>query len=368
MKRLYLFLLSISVLTLFAPPLALQAQDDVGELLRRINGLRSSLGLHAYTLNVSLTAAAQNQASWMANSGQISHTQPDGSTPRVRAVAAGYQSTWVSENIYMGTRATAVSAWNWWLNSPIHYAGITSRNNFEIGIASAAGASGKAYVLVFGNPGGLAPVSAPRSANNAGSSASSDAPLSQPSFVVGVDNVGNILHEIQPGDTLGDIAIIYGYTWDDLPYIREINGFTEEQGRQLEIGAVLLVPPWEGTFTPTPGDAPTITMQPTSDVVVVTMAPTFFTSVPPDESRTRTPEPTPSVAATPTPAWVASTVTPTPLIVAAADEVLNETTQAPPEVVIVQDGGDSPLIYVAVALQICLLSIAGYEFWRRRRQ
>lgn len=374
MKRLYLILLMVA-LTLAAHPAPLQAQDDVGELLGRINGLRTSLGLRGYTLNAALTAAAQNQASWMSNSGQISHTQPDGSTPRTRAVAAGYQSTWVSENIYMGTSATAVSAWNWWLNSPIHYAGITSGNNSEIGVASAAGASGKAYVLVFGNPGGLAPVSVAPSVNNAASGAI-DSPISQPSFVVGVDNLGNILHEIQPGDTLGDIAIIYGYTWAELPYIREINGFTEAQGRQLEIGAVLLVPPWEGTFTPTPGDAPTATAQPTSDVIVVTMAPTFFTSVPAAVQGQQASDLAASIAGatpqqvreTPTPAWVASTVTPTPLIVAVADDSAQSDMQAPPEVVIAPDAGNSPLLYVAVALQTCLLCVAGFEFWRRRQR
>jgi hypothetical protein len=326
----------------------------------------------------------------MANTGQVSHTQSDGSTPRARAVAAGYGSTWVSENIYMGTNATAASAWSWWLNSPIHYRGITSSTNFDIGIASATGSNGAAFVLVFGNPGGIPPVSINPSAN-----ANSGSGSSLPSFVVGMDNLGNIMHEIQPGDTLGDIALIYGYTWDILPYVREINHMTEEQGRNLEIGAVLLVPPWDGTFTPTPGgpeptSTPPAILNPTSEVIIVTLLPTL---TPTSESQriaptsdvapefladTTTPPSTPTTPVIPGTslppnqvAWTAATVTPTPsvtpLVVAdsnAANGLIAPTT---PQVVVVKEGGTSPLLYAAVVLQICLLSVAGYEFWRRRK-
>lgn len=74
-----------------------QAQD----LLGQINALRAERGLAPYTLDSALSAAAQNQANWMAQTGQVSHTQADGSTPRSRAAAAGYPSNWVSENIYL---------------------------------------------------------------------------------------------------------------------------------------------------------------------------------------------------------------------------------------------------------------------------
>ncbi|HRF96537.1 MAG TPA: CAP domain-containing protein, partial [Aggregatilineales bacterium] len=259
----------------FATTTPTQSQDMATYMLSLINGLRGGLGLHPYTLNASLTLAAQNQASWMAISEQISHTQPDGSTPRTRAQAAGYSSAWVSENIYMGTSATADIAFQWWINSPIHYRGLTNVNYTEIGIAMSEGPTGyKAYVLVFGNPDGTVRVAPPittsvtdpygyANANQQGNGTSGNGTVNSAppennayvrrAIIVGVDNTGNIMHEVQPGDTLGDIALIYGYTWDDLGRIRELNHMTESEGRGLDVGAILLIPPADGTYTPTPG-------------------------------------------------------------------------------------------------------------------
>jgi len=245
-KRLMLTLCLIYILVFAMPG---QAQDVVGDLLGRINNLRASLGLAPYTINSALSAAAANHAQWMAANQQVSHVQADGSRPRDRALAAGYNSSWISENIFMGPRASPNSAWNFWVNSPIHYAGLTSPNYEHVGIATANGAGGQSFVLVFGNPNrAISP------ANTTGSSGGSQGvPAAPPSFVVGVDSIGNIMHEVQPGDTLGDIALIYGYTWEDVPYMLEINGLTPDDIRALEIGSVFLVPPQSGTYTPAPG-------------------------------------------------------------------------------------------------------------------
>jgi uncharacterized protein YkwD len=153
-KRAALFLL-LTLSALLAAPI--QAQDAVSDLLARINNLRSSLGLYLYTYNTALAAAAQSQAQWMADTQNVSHTRLDGSTPQSRAVAAGYGTTAVSENIYGGTLATPDAAWEFWINSSIHYAGLTSIYYSEIGIGAASAPQFSAFVLVFGNPGGPAP-------------------------------------------------------------------------------------------------------------------------------------------------------------------------------------------------------------------
>src|SRR5262245_25606098 len=91
---------------------ALAAQDEVGDLLGRINNLRGSKGLAGYTLNGALSAAGQSQAQWMIdNACAIMHIHPDGSSPRTRAAAFGYPSSDVSENIYCGTAASTDDAW-----------------------------------------------------------------------------------------------------------------------------------------------------------------------------------------------------------------------------------------------------------------
>jgi uncharacterized protein YkwD len=53
------------------------AQDEAGDLLGRINGLRASLGRAGYSVNGALTAAAQSQAQWIVETGIVSHTRPD---------------------------------------------------------------------------------------------------------------------------------------------------------------------------------------------------------------------------------------------------------------------------------------------------
>lgn len=250
------------------------AQDARSDLLSRINGLRRTLGLHAYVLNGSLNTAADNHARWMARTGQVSHTQEDGGGPRTRALNAGYGSNWVSENIYLG--GSAADAFGWWLNSPVHYAGMTSPHYYDIGIGSASGSRRTAYVLVYGNNGG-------RASSNAAPAAS---PGGAPSFVLGLDEVGNIKHEVQPGDTIGDIAVIYGYGWAQVPTLQALNGMDESE-YLLEIGSVFLIPPGDGTFTPVP-----LTPE------------TMETAAAPEANPTETATPSPTLAPTesPTPA------------------------------------------------------------------
>ncbi|MBL8153933.1 MAG: CAP domain-containing protein, partial [Anaerolineae bacterium] len=135
------------IVSLFAIGSA-SAQDVAGDLLGRINGLRSARGLPSYSLNGALTAAASSQAQWMvANNCAIAHTHPDGSNPRSRAQAFGYTTSDVSENIYCGGNATTAAAWNFWVNSSIHYAGLVNTRYKEVGIAAAQGAPGTSFVL-----------------------------------------------------------------------------------------------------------------------------------------------------------------------------------------------------------------------------
>lgn len=247
-------ILTCSAVMLAIP--TMMAQDVQGDLLGRINGLRASLGRTPYRLNGALSAAAANQANWMATTREISHVQYDGSRPRDRAVAAGYGSTWVSENIYIGSDASASSAWTFWINSPVHYAGLTNTNYQEVGIAIAPTGDGwYAFVLVFGNPGGAPPIQASTGGNSGGQSS---APSGPPPWVVGVDPVGNIMHEVRQDDTWGDILLEYGYTWDDLPRVLDLNGreFNDAGVRSIKPGDVVLVPPYEGTYTPTPEGEP----------------------------------------------------------------------------------------------------------------
>jgi len=292
MKRFCIALL----LLLLSVALPASAQDAVSFLLSRANNLRSARGLPAYAIHPALTAAASNHARWMAENNRVSHFQSDGTGVRTRAPNAGFPSSWVGENIYLGSSASPDAAWNWWLNSPVHYAGLVSPNYDMIGIGSATAGGRTAFVLVFGNAQGrLSP------AAGSGASSGGDAPANrQRSYALGLDEFGNIKHEVQPGHTMGDIALIYGYTWDDIPAMLALNNMTWDDIRYLQPGEVFLVPPKDGTFTPT-SEAPTETITTTATA----------TNTPPatdrPEASTETPAPTHALrievaqAETPTP-------------------------------------------------------------------
>jgi hypothetical protein len=147
------------VLATHAPLHTVRAQDDVSWLLGQINSLRASQGLPAYSLNAQLSAAATQQSQYLAETCNIAHVWPDGQSPQTRAAAQGYTGNHIIENIYAGTNATAADAWNFWMNSPVHYAGLVNATDNEIGIGVAhGGLCGHAFTLVFGRAGdGSAP-------------------------------------------------------------------------------------------------------------------------------------------------------------------------------------------------------------------
>jgi len=382
-KARLLWWIVVPLALLMSVPVA--AQDARSDILNRINGLRSSLGLAPYTLNGALNAAAGNHASWMATSREVSHVQPNGSRPRDRARSAGYGSNWVSENIYMGTDATPNNAWNFWINSPVHYAGLTNTNYTDIGIGAASVDGWHAFVLVFGNPGGA---SAPRvsiSRSAGGGSESASGPPEPPPFVVGVDPVGNIMHEVQPGDTWGDILLTYGYDWIDLERVLTLNGLrvVPEDIRTLQIGSVVLVPPWDGTYTPTPGGPPPEATAPAVERVSAQLDVSGDQAVPAaeDAPSAETPD---GVALLPPPAtFVLPSVTPSPTIsptptVTPTLMIRMRTLVAPaptavPPVEVESNGAPPddapPLWLIAVVLvQVGVLGLAGFEFLRRGRR
>jgi hypothetical protein len=351
-----------------------QAQD----LLGRINELRAERGLVPYSASGILASAANNQAQWMVSTGQISHTQSDGSSPRSRAAAAGYPSQWVSENIYMGGGAGWGNAWTFWVNSPIHYAGLTSPNYSEVGIGVATGDYGTAYVLVFGAP-STPNYNAPSGASS--NSAGAGQSPARRSFVVGVDGSGNIMHEVQAGETLGDIALQYGYEWDDIPTMLSINGLTQADIRLLKTGSVFLVPPYDGTFTPTP----TPTLDPAQ---IPTETPTPEPSATPIPSDTSEPLPAPALfnaAQTPTPApsnspaptFTASPtssptegmsirVLPTQVAALSTPALRLDSASTPSNPASVTETGAPLWLWALIGVQALIFGYAGIELFRRR--
>ncbi len=245
MKRTFIRTVCLLVGLLLVSLLPAESQSAEQQLLLRISNLRGNLGLSPYVWNGSLAQAAANHAGWLAQTGIGSHRQSDGSLAADRARRYGYAGERVHENYYLGADESVISAWRFWLGSSVHYSNLTNARLSEIGIGRASAGGRTAYVLVFGQDSGRG---APQAGN---SSAAGSGGGGQPAYVLGLDEAGNIRHEVQPGHTVGDIALIYGYTWDDIPAMLELNGMTAADIRLLQPGSEFLVPPQDGTFTPT---------------------------------------------------------------------------------------------------------------------
>jgi len=181
----------------------------------------------------------------------------------------------------------------------------------------------------------------------------------QPSFVLGLDKFGNIKHEVQPGQTIGHILLIYGYTWDEYPYLLEINGMSEADRLNMQPGSVILVPPQDGTFTP----APTTT----SAAVTATAAPTAAAT---EEGVAAAATLTQAATAVPSPA---------PTTVASATRSSFEIRIAPiepepPQPLSIMEAGSAAtpagqliVLGLAILLQLGALGGAGIGLWRRAR-
>lgn len=350
------------------------AQDSAGDLLGRINALRASLGRGGYSVHPALAAAAQSQAQWIVETGSVSHTRPDGSGARTRAANAGYPSQQVTENIYGGSNASVNDAWTFWVNSGVHYNSLVSPNYNEIGIGIARGSWGAAYVLVFGSQGGggwTAPQAAAAPSGGGGSSGrGAPANNAPPSFVLGLDARGNIRHSVQQGDTLGDIALIYGYGWSDIPALMTLNNMTDV--RDLVVGSEFLVPPKNGTFTPTV-DPNTPTPSHTPSPIPPTITP--FVALREPTSAIPTPVPTLD------PTYEVVVYAPATIMIATAQ--LTATPSSPPTQAMTQvaalptavsgvtppgstGGGGLPMwIVIALGIQGMIIVGAGVEFTRR---
>ncbi|GGJ89430.1 CAP domain-containing protein [Deinococcus aquiradiocola] len=112
-----------------------------GSGTRPVAGALAPSDLHA--------VSALKQASYMAQSGVISHTGPGGTTPRVRAASTGIRSVSVTEIIYMGSGLNPEAAMQWWLHSPVHCYYMTDQRYTTAGASIVRGSRGTAYVMVL---------------------------------------------------------------------------------------------------------------------------------------------------------------------------------------------------------------------------
>jgi len=220
-----------------------------------VNGLRASSGLAPYTVSSILMRTAQTHAEYMAASGIVTHTGPDGSRPYQRGLAAGYPLAgqippgFFSENIQSGGEDLSPAAVvQIWTGDAPHLNTMTSPNLQEIGAGVAVSGGMVYYVIDCARPtaGGLPQAYTPGAAE---SSFNSSNEIIVPVSKSTPNPNGEIIHEVQSGQSLWQIAIEYGVKIDEIRALNQLSAqYLINPGDTLLIKKV-------GTATPLPATA-----------------------------------------------------------------------------------------------------------------
>ncbi len=236
---------------------------SASELIQLVNQLRAANGLPAYQVNRALMAAAQAHSEYQASIGSVTHSGPGGTRPRDRAIAAGYGgggTVFISENIAGGRGLTPQQAIQWWQGDSLHINTMLSSSYQDVG-AGVAEANGVVYyTLDVGYVAGVASPpqeSAPGTPTGGGGAPTVTAQVIIPVQVATPRSDGSIVHVVQTGQALWNIAAAYKVPLTDL---LALNGLTDTSF--IYPGDKILVRPPQATATPSP--TPTPTPAPTS--------------------------------------------------------------------------------------------------------
>jgi uncharacterized protein YkwD len=124
-------------------------------MLVRVNAERATAGAPPFTLDPRLNAAAQSHAEDMLARSYYGHESPEGTRPRDRIQAKGYQPEMVAENIARGALSVG-DAVDGWLRSRDHRRNLLHPRLTEMGIGLAVGKDRTGYtalwVQTFGAP------------------------------------------------------------------------------------------------------------------------------------------------------------------------------------------------------------------------
>jgi len=233
------FIFCSFIIYFFQPQSGEVAADDLmakkGEpyqVIALVNEVRAAYGLSPYTANGALMSAAQAHSDYQAAIGNLTHTGKGGSSSGDRAVAAGYgggAKVYVTENIYGGRNATPEIAVNWWKNDATHLNTMISPSYTDIGVGIAEGNGVVYYTMDVGYVSGSpAQNSNPKNSSGTGQTSGAVA-TSASSIIIPVSAAtpqadGSVVHTVQPGQALWNIAAIYNISITDLV---ALNGLSE---------------------------------------------------------------------------------------------------------------------------------------------
>ena len=260
----------------------IQPATDAQTLIAEVNALRVNNGLQPYTVNATLMAVAQAHSDYQAAIRTVTHYSADGSRPYQRALAAGYPvggdlslGGFYSENIVAGGGMTPQEAVQIWQGDAPHLNTMLSPYLTEVG-AGVANVDGYLYYTLDASQpsGGSVPVvtQAPNvtpDGTETGSGALPTLDWIMPVITSTPKDDGQVIHEVQVGQSLWGIADVYGTT---VQAIRSLNNMGADD--LVYPGELLLI---RNEPTPIPSTAtlaPTHTLSPATPTLTATSLPT----------------------------------------------------------------------------------------------
>ena len=261
-----LLLLAVLLIALVPTGGVASAAPTADDLVATVNELRTSNGLASMDTNSALMSAAQAQADYLASyydtsypSEDDGHIGADGTYARDRAVEAGYNLTSgmnVIENWAGGNSATTIlEVLNDYWGDESHLFNMLHPDAVTVGAGIAESEGGALYfVLDIGVLYGTGD-----SAASSSSGVYSTVPTTAVTAAVALVQVatpradGIIVHVVDSGEALWNIAAAYDKTVDEL---LELNNISEDI---ITIGQEIVI---QGAYTATPTLVPTSTPQP----------------------------------------------------------------------------------------------------------
>jgi len=206
---------------------------DAYTLIAEVNALRATNGLQPYTINATLMVVAQAHSDFQASMSTVTHYSADGSSPYQRALAAGYPvggdlslGGFYSENIVAGGGMTPAQAVLVWQGDATHLNTMLSPYLTEVG-AGVTNVNGYIYyTLDASTPSGATISYATQDPNmTPDGTETGDGALPTLDWIMPVVTStpkpdGQVIHEVQVGQSLWGIADVYGTTVEE---IRDLN-------------------------------------------------------------------------------------------------------------------------------------------------
>ena len=264
MKKSYFFLLTVVFVSLILPLRQVQsAAPSPYDLISMVNDLRLNKGLPAMETDGALMAAAQGQSDYLASaygtnfpSWDMGHVGAGGTAAIDRAAAAGYfvGPGWnVLENWAGGNNSIPLSeiVYSFW-NDDAHMGNMLHQDVVHVGAGVTEGDGFVYYIIDFAVQYGSGGSSSGGVASTVPTTAVT--PKIAPVTVVTPNEDGSIIHEVEIGQALWNIAMAYEVTVDQLLALNNLSA-----NAVIYVGQTLFVQP---AYTPTPSPTATQTPRP----------------------------------------------------------------------------------------------------------